>query len=73
LRLTQRRRARRVARQPVGNREFAAATKVAVSPEIAVKFGSAKVRMTLARSIARIVAMISLTMSRISLAAYPEK
>jgi hypothetical protein len=73
LRLTQRRRARRVARQPVGNREFAAATKVAVSPEIAVKFGSAKVRMTPARSIARIVAMISLTMSRISLAAYPEK
>jgi len=73
--LTQRRRARRVARQPVGNREFAAATKVAVSPEIAVKFGSAKVRMTPARSIARIVAiaMISLTMSRISLAAFPEK
>src|SRR6185295_16804906 len=42
--------------RPFGIGNSPPATKVAVSPEIAVKFGSASVRMTPARSIARIVA-----------------
>src|SRR5262249_43310032 len=42
--------------RPFGIGNSPPATKVAVSPEIAVKLGSASVRMTPARSIARIVA-----------------
>jgi hypothetical protein len=41
---------------PFGIGNSPPATKVAVSPEIAVRFGSASVRMTPARSIARSVA-----------------
>ena len=44
--------------RPLGIGNSPPATKLAVSPEIAVKFGSASVRSTPARSIARSVAVM---------------
>ena len=49
---------------PLGIGNSPPATKLAVSPEIAVRFGSASVRITPARSIARNVAVTFLTRCR---------